>query len=194
MLVLLLGCDSSIELTSTPDYVLPENSVLLPLDSGNVWVYQSYISNFGSGSGYSLDTSLILGDTTFAGSRWSRVQMRYMYNSGLMTHRRDGIYSWTDHSIKYFSLIRGDSIYFPVTGIESVRGWYIKLVSTQTVITVPAGTCTCVEYHEIIDGPGTVGRRYYFAPNVGLVRKSEYGWATGRQNHQADLATCHLAR
>jgi hypothetical protein len=192
ILALHLACQSTTGPAKLPEYVLPESSVLVPMDSGNSWIYDSYDFWDNGNIVQYAETSFVNGDTIIDGQVWSKADIKHTYLNYIATNRRDGAYKWLGRAVKYYSLIRGDIAYHPVTDVEGVPGWYIQLVSTDTTITVPAGTFKTLVFHEVTDGIGIISARYYFAPNVGLVRKIGYYWTTGQMRFQCDLASYSL--
>jgi len=187
ILIVLSSCESSNEPIAEIDYILPSGTYLVPLDSGNTWVYRHYISDFENPSAYWLDTGVVLGDSVLDGQTWQKVDFPSTYLGGLHRNERAGFYAWNGYPVRYFSLIRGDSSYFETTGVDGISGWYFKLASTETVVNVPAGTFTTLEFHVMIDGNGVTASKYYFAPGVGLVQLEGYSWALGVQRYLLQL-------
>jgi len=162
-------------------------SVILPLASGNTWKYQrNFIDTLGNTVGNDTVTMTILGPDTIGSTYgYSIINGNFIYNLiqpfGLI-NRQDGLYAATVYPPPTYT----KALPFPtIAGDEVVYDNYqVKTKSLQRIVSVPAGTFTCVEYE--------VSHYYYHyivcpemccSPNVGIIKLSErIGYLTYEYN------------
>jgi hypothetical protein len=100
-----------------------------------------------------------------------------------MTNREDGLWDYRD-SDTIIILIK-----YPVTVGESFFQLYDSLVvvSTDTLVTVPAGSFHCVRYDDYLIATGRLLTHIYAAPNVGLVKKEDFSLTPGDRLYLSEV-------
>lgn len=163
--VAIVACGCSQELSP----VLPDQSIL-PLQVGNHWIGEgtSFRAD-GSIRSQGRDTIRIVRDTIVSGER----RFVTSANEGYV-RRADGIYLWnvgalpTPISYFKFPASTGDRVVVPFVYLGSDT-LIVTVVSTDAVVTVPAGTFAT--YHYLIQSTLTnTDIHQYLAPDVGFVR------------------------
>jgi hypothetical protein len=170
--------------------VLPEREVdarmLLPLEPGNSWIYHR-----NSSEADTLVRTISLrrdidGRVFFVQERqYHTTRDGWAFGSSqIFSYGPEGLFAWTrlfDDVDLTRSVARSPSLFFPfqARGIidypyESSDGVrFTRIVSTDTLVTVPSGTFRCLAYatmtYSRIGSEVVVGLSY-FSPGVGLVK------------------------
>lgn len=156
-----------------PNTPVAPPSVVVPLAPGNTWIglwrdyddWDNVILTF-------FDTTRVIGDTVVDGER------RYLLmNGGGLVNREDGLYSWWATGaltlrFKYPARV-GDAV--PVRP-GAGHGDSIRVVSTDTIVTVPAGTFSC--HHRYSSSSDRFEANEFLAVGVGFIKRVQ-GTNTG---------------
>ena len=163
-------------------------TILIPLAVGNEWdMVRTGFDSIGTVTSTEAESILIKADTTIAGQHWFYRDYGIYYfayqntETGVLT-RLISPYADTNALIyfKYPTQV-GDTYGHPWV-IESPdhasmtdTAEQTTVLSTDEVITVPAGTFHCIKYHTILL---PFGSNFYFdeyvSPNYGWIRTDEY--------------------
>ena len=194
LIALLAGCKNSDKSSTEPIIDPNTTSVIVPIALGNKWIRSGTVYDT-SGSILSTftDSISVSRDTTIENSKWFVLQMQgleYMvanYEKGLYW-----LYGANSKGIWYqYPAALKDS--FIVFGNTS----YVRVLSVDTVIIVPAGTFSCYKYQfDSYAFVGTIGggRTIWFAsPNKGFI-KSEYYTSTPTSKNQYLYSTTQLTK
>ena len=164
------------------------NNVMMPLTTGNSWTYQDTV--YGSGNEYILDgtfTITINGSAVINGKKYATfddILSSPTRNDaqGTWTLRKDSTRS-EYLEFKYPGLVRDvfnfDTTTTPTTnGNEEVVYGHAQIITTDTLITVPAGTFNCYgyeyDYFTQQDGKLYIKDLTYCATNVGYIKDETY--------------------
>jgi hypothetical protein len=168
IILFIISCDTEI-----PNKNNNEISVIIPLNMNNEWRYKQtqYDTN-----GVAIDslyfTEVIYRDTLLRNEIWYGIS-----NGRYATNRSDGFWIIFSEEIELLNLDLDTLLSHAILewAYPSEKGnvynfinniSFISVISTDTVITVPAGSFECYEYEKSSGVPD----RFYFAPNIGLVR------------------------
>jgi hypothetical protein len=174
----LLVCCQTEDVSLTPQSPTP--AVIFPLAVGNYWVRERIVyDTSGVVSGSQIDTVKVLGDSLLQGERWfivSRDGGRY-----LVTNRSTGLWIMGagSPSMQYeYPGEPGDTFVFTVNTSP------VRVVHTDSSITVPAGTFSCYVY-ETSWPSSRVHVRWSesFCPEIGFI---------GSESHQSQSDTSRL--
>lgn len=180
VLVFLLGCKNS----TSPD--IPE--VMMPLTLGNSWTYDDTSYTYPGFIQYSgTFTVTLTGSTIMKGKK-------YELFDDILTGptRNDGEGTWrlsidSSHSeyllYKYPGFVGDtfnfDTVTFTSANLQELTIYgYTKIITTDTLITVPSGTFKCYGYESdnftIKDGKLYSKDFYYASPNIGFIKGETY--------------------
>lgn len=157
---------------SVPTAAVPSNGPLeiLPMKVGNWWGYRYSLILFGDTAHQDyVDTLRVVDEETHGGQTWyaqfepDAVGFRFLFrntDSGLV--RYDG--NLVEMALKYPGAVgdRHKEIYYSTQV-------HCTIVSTDTLITVPAGTFECY-YYLISDSSGNPVIQAFYCPGVGEVK------------------------
>jgi hypothetical protein len=133
---------------------------VIPFKVGYQWVYRlSAFDTAGQFVGARPDTMRIDRDTMILGERWFITNYRIVE-----TNRNGEVWTIYNGSLR---------LSFPKTLNDSAYTWggiYIKLVSTNDTITVPAGVFRSYQYHEVYTTLGNVYDTHFLVPHKGVVK------------------------
>lgn len=157
---------------------------IVPLATGNVWArYTDSWDSAGHPAVQLIDTLSILGDTVIKNERW------FLFNHYThATNRSSGFYLLSGATpVQYlkYPVSLGDGYLY---GSDTVR-----VAHLDTVITVTAGTFSCLRYEFTYNG--FVDIILYAAPHKGIIRFETFGRTAGGTTYlrqQTDLASVHL--
>jgi hypothetical protein len=151
--------------------------VILPLKTGNMWIYDVFALDTAKNRHILLkvDTFEVLQDTVINNETWwDTQQLGYdklgHRNKAWMINRKDGLWMHMKGDTgeflwaKYPSLIE-DEYGGPILGVPSTS----KVLTNSIAVEVPAGKFDCYAFGQYI-GKEHILTRYYFAPNVGLIK------------------------
>ena len=175
LLVALAGCgkkeaQKQNSANTVADKVDPTN-VILPLKTGNLWVYEVFALDTAKNRHILLkvDTFEVLQDTVINNETWwDTRQLGHVH--GWMINRKDGLWMHMKGDTgeflwaKYPSLIE-DEYGGPILGVPSTS----KVLTNSIAVEVPAGKFDCYAFGQYI-GKEHILTRYYFAPNIGLIK------------------------
>jgi hypothetical protein len=158
-------------------------SVIYPLSVGNQWVYRTTrMDSTGAILEQYTDTTLILRDTTIAGTTW------YISTGNLMQlNKADGLWFRVDGGMGLMEFLflkypasAGDS--YEITFGQLSLG-AMSVQSTGVSVDVPAGTYTCHLYRLPSPMPPSGGSASYIefsaCPGVGLIKNESFVKTTG---------------
>ena len=161
---------SFVALWSYPTGSFPNG--IIPLKIGNTWTYRE--TNFNPNGSVSSVTQyglIVTKDTIAQNERW------FQFSSGSWgRNSQDGLllnmfHSWDDIVLAYkYTATVGDMC-------EALDYVTTKVISTNDVISVPKGSFSCYKYQSNrTDFPDNrLEMIEWFSPNIGLVRKEEWG-------------------
>ena len=168
-LILIAACDT----TGIPSDDFAGES-LIPLEIGNQWIWRTTEQSFVDGwqdSTY-VDTTRVVADVLLDDERW--YQLRTNGEEALATNRPSGYWKSGPggigaHLVYQYPAEVGDT--FPA--ISAHDSSYVRVMSLDTTITVPAGTFQAVHYAQItaITSGLSFACNFFVAPQVGLVKK-----------------------
>ena len=171
LIVLLAGCSKKEADKQNPATVAEQTNVILPLKTGNLWVYQVFALDTTNDRHILLkvDTLEVLKDTVIGGETWwDTRQLGHM--RGWMINRNDGLWMHMKGDTNAFLWAKYPGL------VESEYGGVImgvpstsKVMSNSIDVEVQAGKFDCIAYGQYI-GERHILTRYYFAPNKGLIK------------------------
>ena len=190
------------------------DDVIIPLKVGNSWTYRSTDPVIATEYTWQIDSIGNIGSTPWFFSKRSYASSGRMDNGP--TLRNDGgsalfynanLLDRIILQLKYpgnvGELFKYDTIQGLADGLEATMAWTIT--STDTVITVPAGTFTCYLYRQTqimpsisLDAPLPlyVETHIFAAPDVGIIRYDDYnyGYTAGDSSNlsRRELVDYHL--
>ncbi|RKX29265.1 MAG: hypothetical protein DRP47_02195 [Candidatus Zixiibacteriota bacterium] len=143
------------------------SSVIMPLTVGNSWTWER-LGRDTLGDTIWIDTchNIVVSDTTIDSETWYKL-VSNCGKVGLKANRSDGLWSRispdeTDLIAKYPASV-GDHWFNQGSTTQ------LSTIVTDTVITVPAGTYSCIGYQwDHINGSNSFGINFY-AVNIGIV-------------------------
>lgn len=149
---------------------------IMPLAVGNQWVYHTVRSDtMGNVTRNTYDTVRVTGTEVIAEETWFIVNGEGNYN---YINRSDGLWKACSKNVLYIKFpVRLGEYYTTGTSMDYCSPPGFSVVSTDTVITVPAGTFRCITYLWG-DYGGYYNHVYHYAPNVGLIRYDGYARGT----------------
>jgi hypothetical protein len=150
---------SSCKNDSAPTGAQPNAGEILPLKVGNQWIGR--VASLGSPSlpPY-LDTMVVTKDTMIQNEEWFFLTGWSLY----VANRSDGLWAYNDSQT--WLLWK-----FPAGEGDSYRRLFdtVTVVSTNAIVSVPAGTYHCYQYHfEVSD------YNEYLSPEVGPIKVGPY--------------------
>jgi hypothetical protein len=170
--IAMLFCFAAMMLTSCKKENPVESSStakqIWPLKSGNAWAYHvieydttGVITQSGSGA------IAVTKDTIVGADTWYQISGFGSSGSMFYANRSDGLWIMSNNTSGIF---KGLIFKYPVNTGESwnLGGDQVFLQSTDTVITVPAGTFHCYAYRL------SMSDYYYFCPGVGFIAMDSY--------------------
>ena len=166
---------------------------IMPLADGNRWIGRL---NGTTDRGLTWmvlddDTLEVVGSSRIDGEEWFALQLDGMI-AGDYTNRDDGLYTTNSGCTCLRAKYPGDAgdlftidsamvlLPDPLGGTATpvMMRFAVEIVSTDTVVTVPAGTFTCHLYHRVLlDDPNArfVDEIYeFYAPDIGPIRTDIY--------------------
>jgi len=161
--VILLLTFTSCKTDNPVDINTPSTSVLLPLDVGNSWTFRrtEYNTN-GSVNYIDTITQNIVKDSSLYGFKWSFES----YEQFLYQNDKQGLWIFYTEPRLYYRYPSSPNVHF-VQNYDTVT-----VVSTDTLITTPAGSFHC--YHYKIDF-NNFPINQFICPDLGFVNM-EYGY------------------
>lgn len=178
IIVIILGfsCSNSTDSDDDKDGSSTEG-VIMPLSEGNQWGFvDTEYDSLGAVQRTGVALMTIIKDTLIEDEVWYRATMAWDTTAiddwGLYTNRQSGLWIMEPGDspelfLKY-PVIVGDAYY-----IDDAHGRMV-VVATDTVITVPHGTYSCILYHYVDADDGEVEEAHFMCPNVGWVRADYY--------------------
>ena len=145
----------------------PSVKQIWPLNPGNTWSFSTIeydttgaVTHSGAGA------LVVTTDTIVDGETWYHISGVGWGGSMFYTNRSDGFFAMLNSGT---GLTKGLLFKYPVNAGDSWNfgDQYIFLQSTDTSITVPAGTYHCYKYRLSMDD-------YYFCPGVGIIAQDSY--------------------
>lgn len=175
-ILLLSGCVESPTSTSS------SSSVLMPLKIGNQWIGRTASDSAGS-TVYTYDTLTIVEEVVKEGETWYKANTGELFmnreNVGLL-HAENDSSDGCGCAIAEFPAERGDTMMLPdmsvllpnqTQPVDQVIGR--EVLSTDTSITVPAGTYSCYHYEVKVYSPANARLLFpderYYKPDLGPV-------------------------
>jgi hypothetical protein len=161
---LLTSCKKSNPVDSSPSVLQ-----IWPLKSGNTWAYHLiYYDTTGAISQSGSGAFVVTTDTIVGGETWYHIS-----GSGttFYTNRSDGFWVMSNSTS---GLFQGLLFKYPDSAGDSWNygGDQIFVQSTDTSITVPAGTYHCYEYRLLYNSKPVCD--YYYCPGVGFIAEDYY--------------------
>jgi hypothetical protein len=151
--------------------IVPPNPtpVIMPVEIGNRWVRQITLYDTSGVPFYSgIDSIIVLRDTLISNKRCFVLPLKGAER--VLSNQSDGL-SWYlgtfGWGLEYkYPGLPGDSFYY--IGSDAVS----RIVATDSVLTVPAGTFSCYHYSTFINPSYPIHGRLeeYVAPNLGFVQ------------------------
>lgn len=175
LLIALAGCgkkEAQKQNSTTPSAGGDElTNVILPLKTGNTWVYDVYGLDTVKDRHILIrvDTFEILNDTVIDGEKWWDTR-QIGHKKAWVINRKDGLWlRFREDSIpflwvKYPGFIE-DEYKSVIMGVPSSN----KILTNNIAVEVPAGKFDCYAYGQYI-GKQQILTRYYFTPNKGLIK------------------------
>jgi hypothetical protein len=155
LLVLLSSCKKD----SAPTEPQSNAGEILPLKVGNQWIGR--VTDLDSpGHPSHLDTMVVAKDTVIQNEKWFFLTGWSLY----VANRTDGL--WALDNSQTWLLWK-----FPAVEGESYRRLFdtVTVVSTNAIVSVPAGTYRCYQYH--VEGSDY---NEYLSPDVGPIKMGPY--------------------
>ena len=175
---------------------------IIPLKVGNSWTYHSRNATYWSDYVQTIDSvSIIEGAITFSGSENDIPSNGNGTFKSLLLRNRDGSTSFLDNSPPYDAYrtfkhpaqagerYDYDTAYAQTDSLSPII-IYTEIVSTDTTITVPAGTFQCYHYRRARSSSTTPYWEIWIAPEVGIVRES--GGGSPSLTFVSELTEYHL--
>lgn len=145
-----------------------------PLDIGNEWNYEVTLQTPEGENDVRIETMEILRDTTFRDLEWfigSRFSLIEPTDGIMMYANRDDGHHWIENVV----VPEDETLLFAYPSeaghVHHSNEAKIMVISTDTLITVPAGDFDCYHYAiPISDFDETSALHFFVSPGVGLVK------------------------
>ena len=151
------------ETENSPSTTVVQSGVILPLDTGNYWLYRDRKMDENDSVYDDRSFGFNIGaDTIIKGQKWFNIEANTWYSN-----KSDGLWQLTGHSqalVYKYPVTKGSTYTTTTTILQTPEK--VSVLSIDTLIIVPKGS-----YHTIcykFESGGDVAYAW-FAPNIGMV-------------------------
>ncbi|MES2766499.1 MAG: hypothetical protein V4642_11550 [Bacteroidota bacterium] len=181
--VILVSIASCSDNSTEPDSAKSEG--IIPLKVGNQWIFKRYeIDSTGNQIAEYRDTMKITGTKMFGSEVWYKTYISagsgYITAEVFQLNRADGLWN-RDYieepnlSIKFPAKV-GDTFFSgePDDPQDTMYHRKMHVISTDTMITTPAGTFKCYAYAYYYNNSQILAQTLFYSPAIGYIKEELY--------------------
>lgn len=162
LLALFIGC------SDTPTYPEVQSDVLIPLNVGNYWDYESVTYDSNGNPTYSnfISRDSVYSDTLLNNEKWYFISDNEVYAVGRFVRNQSG-YGYLTATL--YETTKPKLLFKYPAAVGDISEYNVVININKKVVT-SLGVFDCIKYRQPISEGGSLYWDYYVAPNIGVVK------------------------